>query len=649
MKKTLLLLALIVLGVSLSACVDLTQVTSIELNWTPAIEYVLDDEVLLDDKEVTINFETGNPLVVTIDNDDIEKVSGIVEESGSYYLDTSELGTFTLKIGYQGSTVSIQYRVVEGEPVPTTVNNDTELRALLSTATGPVVATLGASFALTDDINYNDLLSINTGAFELDLGGFSVNVNAPVGEDDFLENSFAFTGSFVNGFVNLSSVFENTPDVGYLLTNSAVADEAVFDAVVLPTTIDQASFQALIDDANVTILLLQEGTYTLTQELTWTENGAGKKAALFINTETMIIGAVDNLGAPTSKLTANNQFSNAILFGGANNISIYNVEMSGYDKVYTKLIDEYTYTTGVEGSVLYSLGSVHGAGEFTGTLVLDNIVFEEFMKNAMAFYGGEIYLLNSILDATDKNDKDVHIVNGIQSSVDAVIYVDSNYFDGFMSHYPEDFPEDADQYASAAVYTVYGGTIATLRNNIITNSQYGFTIDNYWALSNQPSTQGKFSGVFEDFISGNTLFDNEYNLFVYSAIYDVDYIFSYYSTLYEMISKNNEYPRFDDYENAFVIEIWMYSSIELDESVAMEQGALFIYDGISLTIADGVVLTLSDVGRIIVYEGGSIEESSLDFFAWYLDGTTKYYVGSVDLIPDGTEYTTYEGVVYTKD
>jgi hypothetical protein len=266
----------------------------------------------------------------------------------------------------------------------------------------------------------------------------------------------------------------------------------------------------------------------------------------------------------------------------------------------------------------------------------------------MAFYGGEIYLLNSILDATDKNDKDVHLVNGIQSSADAVIYVDNNYFNGFMSHYPEDFPEGSDQYASAAVYTVYGGTIAALQDNIITNSQYGFTIDNYWALPDQPSTHNKFSGVFEDFISGNTLFDNEYNLLVYSAIYDVNYIFSYYSTLYDMISTNNEYPRFDDYENAFVSEIWMYSSIELDESVAMEQGTLHIYDGSSLTIADGVVLTLSDVGSIRVYEGGSIEESSLDFFAWYMEGTTKVYVASLDQIEEGTEYTTFEDITYIK-
>jgi hypothetical protein len=654
MKKLVFIFALLVVGVSLGACVDLTSVESIELNWTPAIEYALDDEVLLDDKEVTINFEDGggNPLVVTIDSNDIEKLSGIRESSGSYYLDTSALGTFTLKIGYQGSTISIQYRVVPGDPTPSTVNTDSELRTLVTNATDTIVATLGANITLTGNLTSSHLLSIDTTVnYELDLGGFNINVNVPAGEDDYLDNSFAFTGSFVNGFVNVSSVFENTPNVGYLFTNSAVANEAVFDSVVVPLGTAQASLQALIDDTDVEVLLLEAGTYTLTDEIAV----GPKDHALFIKTKTIIIGSTDSMGDPNTIITAGNLLPThykavAILIGGTEDIQIHNVQLSGYDNMYEKgPVDGYQYDTSHEAAVLYSLGSVHGEDEFTGILTLDNLIFEEFMKNAMTFYGGTIYLMNSIIDGSDKNDKDVHVVNGIQASVDAIMYVHNNFFDSFSSIYPEDFPHD--KYSSVATLIVYGGIIAELYDNIITNSDNGFMIDNYWRADFHPPYQSKLCEVYEDFTSGNTLFGNYINLRISFGVNGGEAYFGYDVSFLDMVNAANNYPLFDDYENKFYTSFTVYEDLHIDESVTLEQGYMTLWES-NLTFDDDVILTLGDHAEIWAWLGSTFPDENVDYFAWYYPytGYTNYikYVGSIDQIEEGTEYTTSEGVTYTK-
>lgn len=57
MKRITVTLLLALAMVALASCVKIADVESIELNWTPKVEYVKDELVELDNKVVTVNYE----------------------------------------------------------------------------------------------------------------------------------------------------------------------------------------------------------------------------------------------------------------------------------------------------------------------------------------------------------------------------------------------------------------------------------------------------------------------------------------------------------------------------------------------------------------------------------------------------------------
>jgi hypothetical protein len=115
----------------LASCVEIDDtLLGIDLSWEPDETYYLDDIVNLDDFDIEIlaEFETQT-VNVSIDDGDVSVYGDgiVVDENGNIFLNTSELGTFTVTFAYREKTTSFTFTTVLS---PQTVTSAVELAEL---------------------------------------------------------------------------------------------------------------------------------------------------------------------------------------------------------------------------------------------------------------------------------------------------------------------------------------------------------------------------------------------------------------------------------------------------------------------------------------------------------------------------------------
>ncbi len=109
-KQKIILVAVLAMAlVMLMACGLLSKVESIEFTKAPAASYKLNDKVEAKDFTVKISFVGNNPAPQTIALTDSRlTVEGLVDGR----LDTATVGRKTLKVTYQGVSITIYYNVM---------------------------------------------------------------------------------------------------------------------------------------------------------------------------------------------------------------------------------------------------------------------------------------------------------------------------------------------------------------------------------------------------------------------------------------------------------------------------------------------------------------------------------------------------------
>jgi len=110
MKKFVVLIVFFALFLSLSACIEIDEVTSIELDWTPKERYELNETVDLSELDIIAHLQDGSERTVNILTDGVEVTQGL-QEGSDRLLDTSIIGEYTLRITYEGFVLEFDYTV----------------------------------------------------------------------------------------------------------------------------------------------------------------------------------------------------------------------------------------------------------------------------------------------------------------------------------------------------------------------------------------------------------------------------------------------------------------------------------------------------------------------------------------------------------
>jgi hypothetical protein len=112
MKKTIVLLVLISALLTISACIDISNITSIELSQTPKENFELNEEFDLRTLTIKVNFSDETSSNVSIETTGVSITKGL--KSGStYLLDTTQVGVNVLRIMYQGFMIEFDYVVFD--------------------------------------------------------------------------------------------------------------------------------------------------------------------------------------------------------------------------------------------------------------------------------------------------------------------------------------------------------------------------------------------------------------------------------------------------------------------------------------------------------------------------------------------------------
>lgn len=140
MRKITVLLIMLGVVLGLSSCIDLNTVKSIELEWTPKERFELNEELDLEDIQIEVHYLNGTSDLVGVNSPGVVLVSGFYEESGTTYLDTREVGTFTLKVSYEGFSAEFDYvvfnpNVWDGETLEEPILDDDDATYLVYKAT----------------------------------------------------------------------------------------------------------------------------------------------------------------------------------------------------------------------------------------------------------------------------------------------------------------------------------------------------------------------------------------------------------------------------------------------------------------------------------------------------------------------------------
>lgn len=623
--KILMLIFVSLLG--LGACVELVDVDSIELNWTPKTTYEFGEELILNGKQVIVNLSDGSQQSFQFENSAIIKNSGMYEEGGTYYLDTRESGDFVFSISYEGSEISIDYTVLTEELPITSVGT---LAAFIDALNGtsPTVIELTANITLTSDLSTTRFIGLVTGVHTLDLGGFSLSLNGDGGENSYPQETLEIEGTFDNGFVNASSVFINTPNVDYVFNPVGTA---VFDVVLVELGSTQATIQDLLNNNDVSVYLFEAGEYSLTDH------------ELVIDSETrnkILIGQTNTLGEPVTTLAGVTTLNKpGVVLGDVtnttdNDVWFYNFEMTNFGSDVFQATSFPIRTAPSSASYMFS-----------GNIVLDNMVFSLYQKGAVAIYSdGDVHIRDSVFDAY--NPEAGAGRNSLQLSGKAQSYITGNQFYNSVM-----LVEDS-EWTSTAILFMRGGTIHQLSNNTFVNNADAVYFGNYRKLD--------FADTFvainpEGDFTGNSFINNDGDLLLitYLGLYNMtpDKIDE---DLVDAINIHNNYPDFSLYdEDNYYHYIGVADTQIIDESKVINGYGLEIYDGGSVTISVGVDLELIEDAYLYLESGatltvnGTLTIDVLNATIYVYDGAT---INGTGWDPENYTETVYDGyTTYTLD
>lgn len=163
MKKIVVLTLSLIMIITLAACTRrLDEVESIQLNWLPQTWYDREESVPIGQETITINYTTGSPTTVRLDNPEV-----ILSGNGidGFNLFTEHVGEFSVQIAYEESTVSFSYKVNDQDLVDDlneTINNESQskFRETLLVDKGEVLEKLGLGhlylYALRHDPEHDE-------------------------------------------------------------------------------------------------------------------------------------------------------------------------------------------------------------------------------------------------------------------------------------------------------------------------------------------------------------------------------------------------------------------------------------------------------------------------------------------------------------
>lgn len=217
-KQKIILVAVLAMAlVMLMACGLLSKVESIEFTKAPAASYKKGDEVEAKEFTVKISFVGGNPAPQTIALTDSRlTVEGLVDGR----LDTATVGRKTLKVTYQGVSITIYYAVTGEEATKTwadkgVTGDGKDLYDLI---------TRGGTITLEKDYNLSayQWKSVDvTAPLTIDgkghtIKGMTITSKNAVSFDAKEENSAAGFLGFVNADVTVTNLKFEDPTINYL-------------------------------------------------------------------------------------------------------------------------------------------------------------------------------------------------------------------------------------------------------------------------------------------------------------------------------------------------------------------------------------------------------------------------------------------------
>lgn len=192
-RKILMIISIVVTLFTLASCFSLQDVKTLSINYTLKDKYIVNEEVLLDDIQVIAIMTDDTQKNLTFSSNLVSKISGHRLVSDSFYLDTRQVGKFTLKISYEGVVFEVDYEVTntntwDGSSYSTPAIDSNDANTYLITS-APELAWVKQQSEL-----------INAGQGGVDLTGKTLKIQANIDLGDkwsaipYLEN-VTFTGS----------------------------------------------------------------------------------------------------------------------------------------------------------------------------------------------------------------------------------------------------------------------------------------------------------------------------------------------------------------------------------------------------------------------------------------------------------------------
>lgn len=222
-KQKIILVAVLAMAlVMLMACGLLSKVESIEFTKAPAASYKLNEKVEAKNFTVKISFVGGNPAPQTIALTDSRlTVEGLVDGR----LDTATVGRKTLKVTYQGVSITIYYNVT-GDAETKTWADATEAdgdgyalyQDLMNSEKATIDLTANKIYDLSKyqwkSVDVNRALTINGNGATIK--GMTITSKNAVSFDTVNNNSAAGFLGFVKANVTVTNLTFEEPTVNYI-------------------------------------------------------------------------------------------------------------------------------------------------------------------------------------------------------------------------------------------------------------------------------------------------------------------------------------------------------------------------------------------------------------------------------------------------
>lgn len=217
-KQKIILVAVLAMAlVMLMACGLLSKVESIEFTKAPAASYKLNEKVEAKNFTVKISFVGGNPAPQTIALTDSRlTVEGLVDGR----LDTATVGRKTLKVTYQGVSITIYYNVTGDAETKTWADADatSDGKKLYERINAGGVIDLDKDYDLSayqwKSVDVTTDLTINGNGHTIK--GMTITSKNAVSFDTVKNNSAAGFLGFVNADVTVTNLKFEDPTINYL-------------------------------------------------------------------------------------------------------------------------------------------------------------------------------------------------------------------------------------------------------------------------------------------------------------------------------------------------------------------------------------------------------------------------------------------------